>query len=431
MSALVRAATARRKAVRVGAVVVAALFCALAFAVTAKNGLPGYLPGVNRTALAAEFENVEALRPGDDVRIVNVRVGFVDSIRREDGHAVVEMRLNGDRVVYRDATAVIAARSALGQKYVELSPGTESAGVLSDGATLDLSQTQSPVELDTVLDALDAKTRSSLRSVLRETGTGLGGHGQDLNDATQALPDVIEDLGEISRALTRDGGSDTAALLEAADQLATTLDTQDATLAGLVEETADTLEAVTVDDSDPLGDTIAAAPEALVEVRQALTSLDESLVETARATRALRPGAAALATATPDLRQFLRDAVRPLKKVPAVAGAAEPAVISLTGTVDEATPLVKQVSTALERAETPLSVLAPYSPEVILFFQNASNALQYGDSSGNWLRFYIVANTQTASGVLPVQDPLLQRDPYPAPGTAHLHTTNSLLGVQP
>jgi phospholipid/cholesterol/gamma-HCH transport system substrate-binding protein len=430
MNAIVRAEAARRKAVRAGVVLVAGMACALAFAVTARNGLPGYLPGVSRTALAAEFVNVEALRPGDDVRIANVRVGFVDSIRREDGHAVVEMRLDDGRKVYEDASAVIAARSALGQKYVELSPGSESAGELPDGATLDLAHTKSPVELDTVLDALDAKTRSSLRTVLRETGGGLGGHGQDLNDAAHALPGLVEDLGQISRALTRDGGSDTAELLEAADHLAVTLDTQESVLAGLVEHSADTLEAVGVDDDAPLGDTLATAPDALVRIRSALASLDEPLVETGRATRALRPGAVALAAATPSLRRFLRDAVGPLEKVPAVADVAGPAVTALTGTVEEATPVVKQASTALERAQIPLSVLAPYSPEVMLFFRNAASALQYGDASGNWLRFYVVVNSQIASGVLPVQDPLLQRDAYPEPGTAHLHYTSSLGGGQ-
>lgn len=65
----------------------------------------------------------------------------------------------------------------------------------------------------------------------------------------------------------------------------------------------------------------------------------------------------------------------------------------------------------------------------MLFFRNASDALKYGDGSGNWLRFYIVVNTQIATSALPIQDPLLRRDAYPAPGAAHLHYTNKLGGA--
>lgn len=429
MNSLKKRESARRASVRAGVVSTVGVLALLVFAITAQNGLPDYLPGVARTQLRAEFENVGALRHGDDVRVAGVRVGFVDSIRRVGGKAVVDMRLDGGRPVFRDAKALIAARSALGQKFVDLQPGAKAAGELANGATLSLERTTTAVELDTVLDTLDADTLRATQSLLQQTGGGLAGHGTDLHDGLGSLPHVLDDLGTVSRTLAADDGQDVVALLRAADTLAGTLRAQKEDLRSSVVQVAATLEAVDVDDGAPLRTALEEAPETLTELRGALTSLDAPLDRTAAAAEALRPGAAALARATPDLRALMRAAVPPLGRVPGVARAAEPAVGRLTDTLRLADPLVSQLGTALQRAVLPLATLAPYSPEIVLFFRNVSSALQYGDAAGNWLRFGAVVNTQAVTSGLPIQDPTLKRDPYPAPGKAKDRNTSNLGGL--
>jgi len=181
----------------IGTVLVTTFLVALGFAFVSHAGLPGR----HYTYASAAFAEVPAsLRAGSDVRVDGVRIGQVHSVSYKDDEARVELQLPGGTKVYRDATAKVRNRSALGQKYVDMTLGTAGAGLLGD-AVIDKSHTVSLVELDQVLDALDAPTRAALASAVRELGGGIGAHGQDLNDMLAASPDLLADLGTTASAL--------------------------------------------------------------------------------------------------------------------------------------------------------------------------------------------------------------------------------------
>ncbi len=428
MGANIRKEAERRSAVRKGLVALVVASLLIAFAVTAKNGLPEYLPGVSRNIVQIAFTDVGALRKGDDVRIADVRSGFVSDIRLHAGKPFVTMQLNDGRPVYHDATAYIAARSGLGQKYVALNPGTRSAGEVGPGDVVAASQTSSPVELDDVLDAFDAKTRVAVGSALRESGGGLAGRGADLNDGLDASNELLADLGAISAGLGRDGGADLVSMLRSANLLSQSLDGQELQIGATTRQLANTLDAFTVDDNQPFSEAIAQSEKTLTDTRAALDDLRDPLKDTRKAAEELRPGAKALGAATPDLRGFLRESPTTLDKVPDLMDVAKPAVTSLTDAVDEATPLVTQLATALGRAELPLSVLAPYSPEALLFFQNAASALSKGDGAGRWLRYYPILTPESLIGTVPLRDPTASRQAYPAPNEARTHREGSIFG---
>jgi phospholipid/cholesterol/gamma-HCH transport system substrate-binding protein len=424
MSAVARRERARSRSVRVGLATLLGAAAVSGFALTAQNGMPDYVPGVSRTEVEARFADVGALREGDDVRIAGVRSGFVDRIRLDDGAPVAVLKLDDGREVYGDASASIGARSALGQKYVELDPGTEKTGALS--GPIPTERTSGSVELDAVLDTLDATTRTATGVALREIGGGMTGRGQDLRDGLADLDTNLADLGTISKALATDDGAALTDLLRTADVVSGALSSQQEQLAGLTRNTGITIDALAVDEGDRLEETIQRSPDTLRELRGALESLDGPLVDTEVAARALLPGARALGAALPDTRGLLRDAVDPLKKVPGVADDADQAVVALTPLLADARPTVQGLGTALTRLEGPLSTMAPYSREVLLFFQNAASALSQRDAAGGWLRFYPVVNAENVIGNLPIRNPLLQRQPYPAPEEAPTHRTNRI-----
>ena len=66
MSAIARKERSRSRSVRVGALTLAGAAAVTAFALTAQNGMPDYVPGVSRTSVEVQFEDVGALRAGDD-----------------------------------------------------------------------------------------------------------------------------------------------------------------------------------------------------------------------------------------------------------------------------------------------------------------------------------------------------------------------------
>ena len=106
------------------------------------------------------------------MRVGGFRVGVVDDDRpgdREtvDGEqraiAVVDMKL--DKTVEPlpvDTTVFVRPRSALGLKYVELTPGQERARRYSAGDTIPLENASTPVEFDDLLNTFDTETRAEL-----------------------------------------------------------------------------------------------------------------------------------------------------------------------------------------------------------------------------------------------------------------------------
>ncbi|MBA0126499.1 MCE family protein [Haloechinothrix sp. YIM 98757] len=414
-----RAVRERRRSLALGTVAILLLVGSAFFAVNAQHGMPG----TTELSVRAAFSDVGSLRVGDDVRISGVRVGRVAGIEVGDQRALVDLALTDVDTVYRNAeaaTASVGARSSLGQRYVSLNPGTPDAGELGDDEVLEAAETAGAQELTELFDVFDEPTRDALGSSLREVGGGMAGHSADVHDALQALPAALPDIAAISRSLTADGGSDTVAMLSAADSLSARFAENHRQLADLTAQLDETLAALAVDKGQPLARTLESAPGTMRAARSALSALDGPLADTEHAMAALRPGATALAEATPDVRGVLRESRQPLGTLPGVAEQAEPAVEDLTGVFADARPVAPQLTSAVSDLRDPLQVLEPYAPQVPGWFTGMKRVLSDGDQNGNWLRFAIVGEAQSVSGAAdPVlEDPTVARDPYPEPGEA-------------
>lgn len=407
----------------VGIAVILGLVLALYLSLTASTGLPGQS---FRTTSAA-FDDVGGLREGDDVRTASVRIGQVRSIRYDDGRAKVVMQLNKDQEVYRDASAMVVARSALGQNFVMLSPGTAATGQMPEGGKLDDAKVVSPVNLDQVLSVLDAPTRKATASLLYETGTGAAGHSLDLADALNAAPELLADLRVVARTLAAPE-TELDELLRSSESLAGRFDGRTDRVGALMEDMATTMDALGVDGGQPLEQTIENAAPALETTTKALEDLRAPLGQLDSGMRALRPGARALGDATPTLRAVLREGQPVLDKVPAVTKDATPAVRSLAGAMDDARPLADRLEKTFAAASGLAPVLAPYIPEFIRFFERWNSANQYGDKSGHSLRITLVVRPESITGVLPIEDPLVHRNPYPAPDQADGDRATTLFG---
>lgn len=397
-----------------------AIFVAAAYvAVIAARGMPFR----HYTYVKAAFKDVGPLRVGDDVRVNSVRVGQVSHLAYDGMQAVVTMQLDGRRQVYRDAGATVAARSALGQKFVNLAPGHSTAGPLGT-RTISADRTGDARDIDYLLDALDSRTRLAAAGTLREVGGGLAGHSADLHDFVEHAPDLLNNLGTVSQAASSDN-SELIRMLQSADTLAGRFAGRQQQIAALIRQVDDTVGGVAVDGGAPLRQTLARLPGTLRQADASFDSLDQPLAHTESAMRALRPGTQALGRAAADVRGVLRESVVPLDKVPSVARQADPALNDLTTTLSDARPLIPALAESLARARTPLEVLSPYAPEVALWFTYARDSLADGDGTQHWLRFDVPVNTESVSGGVPARDPVTRRDPYPAPGEAD-HDRNRL-----
>ena len=104
-----------------------------------------------------------------------------------------------------------------------------------------------------------------------------------------------------------------------------------------------------------------------------------------------------LAAATPDLRGVLREAPRPLDKVPGVSDVGQPALEALTPALHDLRPLLGDIRTAAQNARLPLACLAPL--DVGRVFTDLALVTRQGDAKGNGARFVLVPQAGIVGGV--------------------------------
>jgi phospholipid/cholesterol/gamma-HCH transport system substrate-binding protein len=96
--------------------------------------------------ITAEFDNIEGVNTGTDVRMAGIKIGTVvdQKLNPENYQAVVTMVIDPGIQISEDASAKITAEGLLGAKFVALEPGG-SETKLSEGGVL--SYTQGAVDL--------------------------------------------------------------------------------------------------------------------------------------------------------------------------------------------------------------------------------------------------------------------------------------------
>jgi phospholipid/cholesterol/gamma-HCH transport system substrate-binding protein len=145
-----------------------------------------------RTEVTVYFASTDGIYSGDEVRVLGVPVGKIDSITPVDGPSgpMVRVRLHVDGGVDlpADAKAVIVAPSLVSSRYIQLAPRYAGGPKLQDGATIPLARTSVPVEWD------------AIKGQLNDLVTALGPNGANKGGALNDL------IGAGSEALRGEGG---------------------------------------------------------------------------------------------------------------------------------------------------------------------------------------------------------------------------------
>ncbi|MEU9980840.1 MlaD family protein [Streptomyces sp. NPDC050856] len=205
-----------------------------------------------------------------DVTYRGVSVGRVGPIELTDDGVEAELRIKESAPdIPADLQAVVAGLSAVGEQYIDLRPAGNGGPYLRDGAVIPRADTRTPEPVTTVLRGVSELASSvdleSLRTVVDEFGTALGGHGDDL----QALLDSGDDF---VRAADRALPASTRLMIDGETVLRTQAEEGEAltSFATGARELAARLKA-----SDPdLRRLIAAAPDAAGQVSALLRDLD-------------------------------------------------------------------------------------------------------------------------------------------------------------
>jgi phospholipid/cholesterol/gamma-HCH transport system substrate-binding protein len=96
--------------------------------------------------VSAEFDNIEGVHTGTDVRMAGIKIGTVvnESLSPESFQAKVDMMIDKSVSLSEDTTAKITSEGLLGGKFIALDPGGSDVK-LADGGVL--SYTQGAVDI--------------------------------------------------------------------------------------------------------------------------------------------------------------------------------------------------------------------------------------------------------------------------------------------
>lgn len=163
---------------------------------------------LGRTHVTAYFENSNGIFVGDEVRILGVRVGRIDSIEAQPERVKVRFWFDDKYRVPADAKAAVLSPSLVTARAIQLTPVYAGGPVLADNAVIPRERTAVPVEWDDFRDQLQNLTEmlqpteaggvSTLGQVVQTAADNLRGEGANIRTAIIELSQAISALGDHS-----------------------------------------------------------------------------------------------------------------------------------------------------------------------------------------------------------------------------------------
>jgi phospholipid/cholesterol/gamma-HCH transport system substrate-binding protein len=224
------------------------------------------------------LDSALGLQKDNRVTVADVNVGVVDTITVDGKMARLGLLLDPALQVHQDARAAVRARTLLGEKYVDLDPGSQDKPTLPVGATV--RDNVPTVEIDTVIRASAAlvENLNGMTPTLKTAVERLEGvlSTADMRQVTTDLTALIKDAGEFVRSMQRSLGDSS----QDARILIRDLRTRTPELLTRVETTTTRLDAILAAiPQDALKDTLNKAPGALDTTTSALGELRTAVAD--------------------------------------------------------------------------------------------------------------------------------------------------------
>lgn len=270
-------------------------------AYNANNGLP-FVPTYD---IKVELPETSGLQKANQVRIAGTRVGIVSALTPKQSPttgritAIAELKLEkGVEPLPADTRAIVQSVSAIGLKYLELEKGTSSRP-LKAGETIPEGQTREPVDIVSLFNMFDQKTRNAIQSNTINFGDGVAARGLGLNETIGQLRPLVDSAVPVLHNLASPATNLRnffPALDRVAAQVAPVAETQAAWFTDL-----DTFFSAWGAVASSLEATIAGGPAALEQATHSFAFEAPFVEKTTRFMRLLRPSASALRTVAPQL----------------------------------------------------------------------------------------------------------------------------------
>lgn len=163
---------------------------------------------VHRTHLVAYFDNSNGIFAGDDVRMMGVTVGKIDTVEPQPLRAKISFWVDAKYQIPAEAKAVILSPSLVTARAIQLTPAYTGGPTLADNDVIPQSRTAVPVEFDDLRAQLERLTNylqptqpggvSTLGALVNTAADNLRGEGGNIRDTVIKLSQAFSTLGDHS-----------------------------------------------------------------------------------------------------------------------------------------------------------------------------------------------------------------------------------------
>ncbi|OBA84416.1 mammalian cell entry protein [Mycobacterium sp. 1164966.3] len=237
--------------------------------------------GDNGRKIYAHFTSAVGLYPGDQVRILGVPVGKIESIEPGPSDVKVTLSVSKDIKVPRDAQALIISPNLVSARFIQLTPAYTGGATMPDGATIDLKHTGVPVEWDEVKESLTklavqlspaaGQMQGPLGEAINQAADTFDGKGESFHNALRELSQVAGRLG--------DSRSDIFGTVKNLQILVDALSSSNEQIVQFAGHVA-SVSQVLADSSRHLDNTLGTLNQALSDIRGFLGQNNSTLIDT-------------------------------------------------------------------------------------------------------------------------------------------------------
>jgi len=275
-------------------------------------------PGGGDYVVKARFSDAGQVVKNGLVQIAGKQVGSVTDQRlTDDGVAELTLKIDSDWAPIPAGTHAQIRQFGLSgpaSRYIDLRlPTAADRGEdLPDGAVLDLKDTTSNVDIDTIFSIFDKRTRNSIRGVIRGSRRQYEGQGTRAAKGLLYLDPALVSASRLFGELNRDTPKLRRFIDESSGLVGDVADRRDE-LASLVSGLADTTSAIAAprgslaEAIDQLPPFLRRANTTYVNLRATLDDLDPLVNEFKPVAKRLRPYTAELRGLVEDAEPTIRD----------------------------------------------------------------------------------------------------------------------------
>ncbi|WP_194817108.1 MCE family protein [Nocardia sp. XZ_19_385] len=161
---------------------------------------------VGTKQITAHFPSTSGLYVGDEIRVLGVQVGTIDSVEPGPEQVTVKMTVDRGIDLPAEAKAVIVSPSLVSARFIQLAPAYTGGPKMSDGATIPIQRTAIPVEWDdiktelsklaTSLGPVGTDEQGSFGRFIDTAADNLDGNGQAFRDTLRELSGALNTLSD-------------------------------------------------------------------------------------------------------------------------------------------------------------------------------------------------------------------------------------------